>query len=158
MGQWVCAYTKPFAEQWASDNARDMGFLTYTPVFLDERRRAKVLFPRYIFVLIDQTWRALKSTYGIVKLVMEGDHPRPVPHRVIDDLRKGEGPDGFFKTPERFHRGDDVLVVSGPMSTPDIPLRAQFEYRSAHDRCWALLEMMGGRVSVELSIFDIEPA
>src|SRR5215472_11779264 len=105
MGHWVCAYTKPFGELWAAEGACARGFLPYLPRFLDERGKAKILFPRYLFVFIDEAWRILKSTYGIIRLVMEGDHPRPVPDRVISDLMSGEGPDGFFKTPDRFRRG-----------------------------------------------------
>jgi transcription antitermination factor NusG len=158
MGHWICAYTKPSGELWAAENAQRLGFSTYAPVYLDERKAERLLFPRYLFIFIKGVWQCLKSTYGIVKLIMEDDHPRLVPGRIIDELRSGEDGDGYFRTPERFHRGDEILVVSGPMSTRDIPLRAKFEYRSARDRCWALLEMMGGKVSVELSIFDIEPA
>ena len=157
MGQWICAYTKPAGELYAAENAQRLGFSTYAPIYLD-RQVEKFLFPRYLFIFIDEIWVALKSAFGIVKLLMEGDVPRIVPSRVMSYLRSCEDKNGYFHTPVRFQRGDEILIVRGSLGNRSNPIRARFEHMSVKDRCWALLEMMNGLVTVELSVFDIELA
>lgn len=158
MGHWICAYTKPFGELYAAENAQRSGFGTYAPIYLDERKVEKFLFPRYLFILINDAWRVLRSTFGIVKLLMEDDSPRIVPPRVMDYLRSCEDENGYFRTPERFHSGDEILIVRGSMGSRLNPIRARFEKMGTKNRCWALLAMMNGLVTVELSVHDIELA
>ena len=158
MGHWVCAYTKPSGELHAAVNAQRLGFLTYSLIYLDDRKIEKFLFPRYLFILIDEAWRVLKSTFGIVKLLMEGDVPQIVPPRVMTYLRSCEDKDGYFRTPVKFRRGDEVLIVRGSLGNKENPIRARFEQMTTKERCWALLQMMNGLVTVELSIFDLELA
>jgi len=158
MGQWICAYTKTAGELHAAEGAQRLGFRTYTPIYLDERKTERFLFPRYLFVFIDEAWRALRSTFGIVKLLMEDDRPRIVSPRVMSYLRSCEDRDGYFRTPDRYRRGDEILIVRGPLGDRDNPIKARFEHMTNRERCWALLEMMNGLVSVELSVLDIEPA
>jgi len=81
---WVLVYTKLRAESWADANLRSQGFSTLYPLIAVRARRAP-LFPRYLFVGFrgDHLPVALRSTYGVQRIVEFDGRPARVPIDVI---------------------------------------------------------------------------
>ena len=98
--RWYVVQTHPHAEAKAALHLGRQGFTTYLPRHLKQRRHARriekvtaPLFPRYLFVSIafaTQRWLSIDSTFGVTRLVREGDRPAPVPDHVIDALKRRE--------------------------------------------------------------------
>src|ERR1700753_2007367 len=122
---WYVVQTQVNSETKATQNLIRQGYQVYLPRYLKRRRHArkvdftaKALFPRYMFVAIDiatQRWRSVQSTYGVARLVTNGDEPAMVPHGVIPALQGKEDASGFVKIDARpvFAVGDKVRVLAG---------------------------------------------
>ena len=105
--RWYVVQTQVNGESKAAENLRRQGFETYLPRYLKRRRHARkvdfaarALFPRYMFVAIDmatQRWRSVQSTFGVSRLVTNGDEPAVVPEGVVCALRAREDAKGFVK-------------------------------------------------------------
>src|SRR5215207_1108538 len=103
--RWYLAQTQPRAEAKASLNLRRQGFQVYLPRYLKQRRHARrvepvtaPLFPGYIFVAIDinaQRWLSIDSTFGVTRLVRDGDRPAAVPPAIINALKSREDAKGL---------------------------------------------------------------
>ena len=78
-------------------------------------RGRPLLFPGYLFVLIELQWHAARWAPGVVRLVMNGVGPAAVPDGVIADL-KGRETGGLIDLPRppKFRTGDRLRVISGP--------------------------------------------
>jgi transcription antitermination factor NusG len=53
----------------------------------------RVLFPRYIFTVVDRTrdrWRSINGTFGVDRLLMSGGDPQPVPHGLVESLIRAD--------------------------------------------------------------------
>lgn len=156
--RWFVAQTQVHAEAKAADNLRRQGFEIYLPRYLKRRRHARKiemvaapLFSRYLFVNVDvatQRWRAIQSTFGVSRLVMNGDEPAAVSLDVIGALRAREDDKGFVKLERRplFAPGDKVRVLSGAF----IDNLGLFEGLADRDRVAILLDLLGRKVRVML--------
>lgn len=154
--RWYVVQTQPNAEAKAALNLRRQGFEVYWPRYLKQRRHArkvdvaaKPLFPRYMFVAIDiaaQRWRSVQSTFGVARLVCNGDEPARVPDGVVDVIRAREDGNGFVTLDIKpaFAPGDKVRVVAGAFAES----RGLFANLADHDRVSILLEMLGRKVRV----------
>jgi transcriptional antiterminator RfaH len=156
--RWYVVQTQVNGEAKAADNLRRQGFETYLPRYLKRRRHArkvdftaKPLFPRYMFVAIDiatQRWRSVQSTFGVSRLVTNGDEPAVVPEGVVSTLQAREDAKGFVKMDARpaFAPGDKVRVLAGAF----MDNAGLFNGMADHDRVSILLEMLGRQVRVLL--------
>src|ERR1700752_4987648 len=109
--RWFVVQTQVNGEAKAAQNLKQQGYDVYLPRYLKRRRHArkvdftaKPLFPRYVFVAIDmatQRWRSVQSTYGVSRLVTNGDEPAMVPEGVISTLKAREDAKGFVKIDTR---------------------------------------------------------
>src|SRR5882724_13148357 len=103
--RWYVVQTQVSGELKAAQNLLRQGYEIYLPRYLKRRRHArkvdvtaKPLFPRYLFVAIDmatQRWRSVQSTFGVVRLVSNGDDPAMLPVGVVQALRMRENEKGF---------------------------------------------------------------
>src|SRR5262249_23615156 len=122
--RWFVVQTQVNSEAKAAQNLKQQGYEVYLPRYLKRRRHArkvdftaKPLFPRYMFVAIDmatQRWRSIQSTFGVSRLVCNGEDPAAVPEGVVDALRQREDEKGFVRidlTPS-FAVGDKVRVLA----------------------------------------------
>ena len=121
--RWYVAQTHPHGEAKASLHLCRQGFAIYLPRYLKQRRHARriekvaaPLFPGYLFVSIDlatQQWLSIDSTFGVTRLVRDGDRPAAVPRHVIDALKQREDAGGFVQLGRRprFSQGDRIRVV-----------------------------------------------
>jgi transcriptional antiterminator RfaH len=156
--RWYVVQTQVNGEAKAAENLRRQGFETYLPRYLKRRRHArkvdftaKPLFPRYMFVAIDmatQRWRSVQSTFGVSRLVANGDEPAVVPEGVIPALKAREDAKGFvvMDAASAFAPGDKVRVLAGAF----VDNAGLFNGMADHDRVAILLEMLGRQVRVVL--------
>lgn len=156
--RWYVVQTQVNCEVKAAQNLMRQGFQIYLPRYLKRRRHArkvdftaKPLFPRYMFVAIDmatQRWRLIQSTFGVSRLVSNGDAPATVPRGVVDALKLREDDKGFIKLDARpmFAAGDKVRVLAGAL----MDNAGLFDGLADHDRVSILLDMLGRKVRVLL--------
>ena len=95
--RWYVVQTQVNGEARAAQHLQRQGFDVYLPRYLKRRRHArkldfvaKPLFPRYMFVAFDiatQRWRSIQSTFGVSRLVCNGDDPAVVPDGVVGHWR-----------------------------------------------------------------------
>ena len=155
-GQWYVVQTQTNGEFKAAQNLLRQGFCVYLPRYLKRRRHARKidltarpLFPRYLFVAIDmstQRWRSIQSTFGVARLVSNGDDPAMVPDGVVRALKAREDAKGFIVMESRpfFAPGDRVRVQVGAFMDSE----GLFSGVADHDRIAILLDMLGRKVRV----------
>lgn len=156
--QWYVVQTHVNCEAKAAQNLVRQDFEVYLPRYLKRRRHArksdftaKPLFPRYMFVAIDmatQRWRSIQSTFGVSRLVSNGDDPATVPEGVVHALKAREDDKGFIRMDFRpvFAPGDKVRVLAGAF----MDSTGMFNGMADHDRVSILLDMLGRKVRVLL--------
>lgn len=151
--RWFVVQTQPHSEKRTTAHLARQGFRCYLPRFLKCRchsRKTDIvsahLFPRYMFVAIDETqqWRPIHSTVDVARLVCRGDEPEPVPDGVIDELRARGGEDGFIKLDDRptFTPGAKVEVRDGAFAGS----HALYSDMIDSDRVAILLDRLGRKV------------
>lgn len=156
--RWYVVQTQVNCEAKAAQNLQRQGYDIYLPRYLRRRCHArkmdfaaKPLFPRYMFVAIDmatQRWRAIQSTFGVSRLVCNGDDPALVPDGVVSALQAREDEKGFVKLHAKpvFAPGDRVRVLAGAF----MDSAGLFSGLADHDRVAILLDMLGRKVRVLL--------
>jgi transcriptional antiterminator RfaH len=164
--QWYVVQTQANAENKAVAYLGRQGFMTYLPRYLKRRRHARrvdivaaPLFPRYLFVEIDmavQRWRAINSTFGVSRLVCNGELPAPVPDRVVDLLRNRADTSGFIQLDHRpkFKTGDRIRIREGAF----YDCLGIYEGMPDRDRVGILLDLLGRKVRVLLDAEAIAAA
>jgi len=163
---WCVVQTQPNAENKAAAHLVRQGFEIYLPRYRKRRRHARrteivaaPLFPRYLFVSVAiqaQRWRSIHSTYGVSRLVCNGDAPAMVPSQIVDSLRHREAEDGLIDidTRARFAIGDKVRVTDGAFSD----CLGLFQSATDSERVSILLDLLGRKVRVVLSAEDVVAA
>jgi transcriptional antiterminator RfaH len=156
--RWYVVQTQVNGEAKAAENLLRQGYEVYLPRYLKRRRHArkvdftaKPLFPRYMFVAIDiatQRWRSIQSTFGVARLVTNGDDPATLPEGVVHALRAREDEKGFIRLVDKpaFAPGDKVRVLAGAF----MDNAGLFSGLADHDRVSILLDMLGRKVRVLL--------
>ena len=156
--RWYVVQTQVNSELKAAQNLLRQGYEIYLPRYLKRRRHArkvdlvaKPLFPRYLFVAVDitaQRWRSIQSTFGVSRLVTNGNDPALVPQGVVSALRAREDAKGFVTMDSRpkFAPGDKVRVLAGVF----MDAAGLFDGIGDHDRVAILLDMLGGKIRVHL--------
>jgi transcriptional antiterminator RfaH len=154
--RWYVVQTQVNGELKAAHNLLRQGYDVYLPRYLKHRRHArkvdvtaKPLFPRYMFVAIDmatQRWRSIQSTFGVARLVSNGDDPATVPEGVIHALRAREDEKGYITMESKpaFAPGDRVRVLAGAF----MECAGLFNGLADHDRVSILLDLLGRKVRV----------
>ena len=157
MDFWAAAQLQPQRDQLALHCLKLFGFETYAPRLRDQRtiRGCKViktplLFPGYVFVLIQLQWSRARWSPGVVRLVMD---PAVVPDAVVTSLKAREV-NGLIELPPppRFRRGDRVRVLHGPLAG-QVGLFAGMKPR---ERVAVLLTLLGSSRLVELAGAAVE--
>lgn len=167
MLRWYLVQTKPAAETVAVENLQRQGYEVYFPRALrTARRRGQVresivsLFPRYLFVRLDEGRQALtpvRSTTGVACAVRFGFSYAVVPDAVIRELR------GREDAVTGLHRIGQCPVFSPGMAVqvklqPFDGLDAIFEREAGADRVIVLLKVLGQIARVQIPFDSIEAA
>jgi transcriptional antiterminator RfaH len=160
VASWTVAMTKAGCEQIAAFNLKRQGYTYYLPLYRahtpGQKVRIRALFPRYIFIHIEETWYSILGTYGISRLLMVENHPCQVADEIITDLKAKEDKRGFvnLEPKAKFKPGDIVKVSEGPLV--GYPLLV--EGMSGPERVKVLIDMLGRKVNVVIDEKTLEPA
>lgn len=153
MTRWYVVSSQPHQEARAEVNLRRQGFDVWLPLLQKARRHARrvdrvlvPLFPGYLFVALDfgtARWRSINGTFGVVKLLCNGDVPQAVPDGLVDEIMSRRDAGGFVRLPARaFVVGQGLRVAEGPFAD----LEGIYEGMSGRDRVVLLLNMLGRKV------------
>jgi transcriptional antiterminator RfaH len=160
MLRWYLVHTKPLGESIACSNLERQGYETYLPQLLEtvrqrQRRfeRVTALFPRYLFLRLDEGEQSLKpvhSTLGVTSVVRFGSRYANVPDEVIGHLRGREDPGSGLhrlREPERLKPGAPVTLTGGAFAG----FEAIFEREVGSERASVLLGILGHQTRVQVS-------
>jgi transcription antitermination factor NusG len=162
--RWYVARTLPLRELQAARQLNNQDFRTFVPRYWKNRRHARKvetisapLFPRYIFVVVDQTrdrWRSINGTLGVDRLLMYGGEPQAVPHGVVESLIAAGDTQGNISFGFNLKEGQTIKVMAGPFAE----LVGELERLDEGGRVRVLLELLGGKVRVALPQGLVAPA
>lgn len=165
--QWFVVQTKARLEAKALVNLQRQGYRAYLPQLKTRKRQrnqwrdvVEPLFAGYIFLHIDlsrDNAAPVRSTLGVIGLVRFGESYHAIPETVIRYLMSNEPErcsDDKAAGRELFEQGDKVELLNGPFAG----LTAVYQMEKSSDRAILLLNVLGGRQSVAVSIHDIAPA
>jgi transcriptional antiterminator RfaH len=164
--RWYVVQSQPNAELKAVVHLNRQGFATYLPRYVKRRRHARrvehvpaPLFPRYLFVGIHmstQRWRSIFSTFGVSRLVCNGDAPQAVPEQIVAGLRAREDEAGFVRLDLRpsFSAGDKICVLDGALAG----CFGLYEGMKDSERVAVLLDLLGRKVRVIVDTESIAAA
>lgn len=148
---WIVAVCRPNQEAIAEVNLTRQGYLHYCPKIQIKQPNKptliRPLFPRYIFIFIEQFWSSIMGTRGISRVLLGDNGPQSLPETIIKDLKRREL-HGYVQltAPPRFTPGEQVKTNEGPLV--GIPLI--YESMSGSDRVKVLAELLGRKVIVEV--------
>jgi transcriptional antiterminator RfaH len=162
---WYCVRTKSGAEELAKKNLERQGFEVYLPMTPSDLRKQRVtlkelepLFRTYLFLHLSEQvgdWSPIKYTIGVLSLVRFGGFPARVPEALIRELRERENQSGVHVVTQfEYQTGDEVVIRSG----------GSFEYckaifqKSAGQRVWLLMDILGRETEIQMLRRNIEPA
>jgi transcriptional antiterminator RfaH len=166
MLRWYLVHTKPGCESIARLNLERQEYEVYFPQLVQPadvrnrgRERVIALFPRYLFVRVDESYQHLspaRGTVGVSSIVRFGDDYAVVPDNVVQELRARADPaSGLHRisTDLCLKRGMPV-VLTGP---PFEGLEAIFEDRAGTDRVVVLLNLLGREARVHVPADRLMP-
>lgn len=113
-------------------------------------------FPRYLFVALDlrrHQWRKVNSTFGVLRLVMSGGEPHPVPKGVVEALIASTDDGGILDLARRLRVGGPVRLLAGPFADQ----LATLEELDDSGRVCLLLDMLGRQVRMTTEISHVMP-
>jgi transcription antitermination factor NusG len=154
---WSVAVTKSANEQRAALNLARQGFVSYLPKYLSrmgKETKVKILFPRYIFIMIESQWHKVNNTFGISRLILTNENtPAIVGDEIIKGLKMREDNKGLISlpVPTKFKSGENIRVANGPFSGYD----GLYDGMPARDRARVLIQMLGQQVPIELDESDL---
>ena len=162
--RWYVVNTQPHAENRVIRNLQRQGYRVFCPRLrktVRHARKIKVslvpLFPSYVFVQIDicsQQWRSVSGTFGVARLIMQGELPQPVPPGIVEVLLDGAGSEGEMAWTSPLNVGQAVRISEGPLSG----LLATLEQLDERGRVRVLLQLLGRAVSVSMHRDVLTPA
>ncbi len=162
--RWYVARTQPNAESRAASHLAAQNFDIFCPRYRKTVRHARnarsilaPLFPNYLFLRLDRSrdqWRSVNGTRGVVRLIMQGEIPQPIPHGVVESLQDRMREDGAIDWTPAFKVGQAVRIADGPFTD----FVGTLEHLDARRRVHVLLDLLGRSVSVALSCEALMPA
>lgn len=158
MSNWYVVNTHPHQEARAESNLRQQSYHVWFPRLLSARRHARrvdttmrPLFPGYVFVRLDeetQAWRAINSTFGVRRILCQGDCPAPVECGFVEALKERTDDSGAVILPDDgLKLGHPIQILSGPFSDHIGTLLRLAD----KDRVTLLLSVLGREVPVLVS-------
>jgi transcriptional antiterminator RfaH len=154
--RWYAVHTQPNREARAKNQLENQAYEVFLPRRLKTVRHARKLsnvaapfFPRYLFIRLDLTrdrWRSVNGTFGVTRLVMQGDLPHPVPRGVVETMIAAIDPKGFLCLEESLKMGSQVRLLAGPFAEQ----LGTLDRLDDSGRVRVLLEIMGATVPVQL--------
>lgn len=163
---WYIIQTKPAQEEWVRRRWEEAGYEIFLPKIKKLVRgggrvteRIRSLFPSYLFARLDfedaETYKNVKYTRGVRRILGNGGSPIPVAEKVIDVIRERVDDHGILVLEERltFKKGDSIQVKSGPLADLIGVLEQPV---SASGRVRVLLQAYHRTIPTTISLSDIE--
>jgi len=154
--RWYAVHTQPNRESRAKNQLENQAYEVFLPRRLETVRHARKLtnvaaafFPRYLFIRLDLTrdrWRSVNGTFGVSRLVMQGELPHPVPRGVVETIVAAVDANGFLRLEESLKIGSQVRLMAGPFAEQ----LGTLDRLDDSGRVRVLLEIMGATVPVQL--------
>jgi transcription elongation factor/antiterminator RfaH len=161
--RWYVVHTLPSCELRAEANLRNQEFRTFLPRRHKTIRHARKLrtveapfFPGYLFLILDlarQQWRRVNSTFGVSRLVMQGDQPHPVPCGIVEALFAAADSRDILRLGEHLKVGSPVRLMAGPFAEQ----LAVLDSMDDSARVRVLLEVLGRKVAISTWSDNILP-
>jgi transcription antitermination factor NusG len=143
---WAVVQTQPACERRAITHIERQGFGVYAPREKTVRfmRGKKItgsrwLFPRYLFVAIEDQWYTLFNTIGVTTVLMNGEQPAKLPERWVANMKAKEHRGLIELHRNRFLKGQKVQVTGGLF----IGERGIYQGTTSRQREIILLEALG---------------
>jgi transcriptional antiterminator RfaH len=159
MLRWYLIHTKVSGETSSQLNLERQGYEVYLPRFVNGvrlagrwRERVTPLFPRYLFLRLDEGRQPLSpvhSTVGVATVVRFGSRYTIVPDKVLQELRDREDPhSGLHRLSRRspLSPGAAVRITAGAFDG----LEGIFERAAGAERVLVLLRLLGQEASVRV--------
>jgi transcriptional antiterminator RfaH len=152
---WYVVNTHPHQEARAETNLRQQGYDVWLPKLLRSRRHARrvdttsaPLFPGYLFVSFDpqsQPWLAINSSFGVRRLLCQGERPRPIEKGFVEALKQTTDEGGVLALPaDNLRPGQRLRLLTGPFADCIGTLLRLAD----KDRVALLLNLLGREVQV----------
>lgn len=155
-GRWYAVQCQPHRERGAAAHLANQDFEAFLPCREKTRRHARKIetvrvpfFPGYLFVRLDLTrdrWRSVNGTFGVVRIVMQGERPAPAPRGVVEALKDACGEDGMLCWQAALTPGQSVRILTGPFTD----FIGELDQLTDAGRVRVLLNIMGGHTPVFL--------
>jgi transcription antitermination factor NusG len=152
--RWYVAMTLPRKERVAAANLENQGFRSFLPLQLVTHRHARKfrtelvpVFPRYIFAILNidtQRWRSVNGTFGIARLITDGERPLWVPPGIVETLILSSNRRGALMFEPDLAVGDKVRLLAGPFAES----LGVLERLDGAGRVQLMLDLIGGSVKV----------
>ena len=144
MPYWAVARTLAGREAYVAERLEGTGFATFDPKIQDGNRTLS-LFRNYLFILIEDQWRVIERTHGVIGLIKNGDCPARCPDREIEGLRNRMDATGLIRlaNPPRKRLAAGAKVSVGL-------IKAIYAGQTRRERQRVLIQMLGRQVEVEL--------
>jgi transcription antitermination factor NusG len=143
---WAVVNTHPQSEGKAQLHCERQGFQCYAPAerVITIRKGRKIelqrrLFPRYVFVWIDRRWHCLMSTFGVARVLLNGEEPGRIQTDWVEKLMASEV-DGAVVLPKQTFRVGDPVVIEGGVFHG---CRGLYQGQTGKQREVVLLEQLG---------------
>jgi transcription antitermination factor NusG len=161
--RWYVVHTLPHREQSAQHQLEVQGFRTFLPQYKRTVRHARrlrtilaPLFSRYLFIVLHlrrDRWRSVNGTYGVATLVMQRESPVPVLRGAVETLLASRTSSGVVPFCSEIQPGQRVRFLAGPFAEQ----LGILEHLGNSGRVRVLIEMMSGRIPVDLQRCDVIP-
>ena len=153
---WYVLQYKPNAHIVATKNLHRLGFETFLPMQEVTNRKCsrfvrirRPLFPGYLFVKFDlslPSWRIIKGTIGVIRLLSNDGVPSPVPKDLITGLQLRCDKSGTLNAEKNLSTGDKINLINGPFAN----FSATVEKIEGNQRVWLLMEIMGHKARLKV--------
>jgi len=161
--RWYAVHTLAMREAYAQGHLEHQSFRTFLPKRRKTIRHARKLrvveaafFPRYLFVVLNLTrhqWRSVNGTYGVCRLVMQGEEPRPVPRGLVEELIAMADPQGILQFGQELRVGGRVRLLAGPFADQ----LAVLDRLDDTGRVRVLLDILGRQVRISTDASNLLP-
>lgn len=162
---WYVVQSQANREARAAAELTRQGFEVCLPRYLRRVRHARrttgvaaALFPGYLFVRLGsaQRWRSINGTIGVVRIVMAGERPAPLPAGIVEGLMQRRDAEGYIPllTRPTLQAGELVRVTGGALAET----LGLFEKVRDADRVAILLNLLGRKVRVLVDEALVEKA
>lgn len=158
-GSWFVVQSRPNAANIAARHLARQDFGVFLPLESYTQRRGRTLVPSlrpyfsgYLFVHFDPAsapWGAIRSTYGVSRLVSFGASPAAIDPDLVSAIMGACDGWGVVRPPMDAQRGDRLRIAEGPFAG----IVGTLDAMAPQERAWMLLDVMGKstRVSVPAS-------